>query len=61
MTRQNAIDFINAMNAAQPFVPPIFYGAIINSEVARLAVAVANGTAICEVKVLPPQGEGQPQ
>ena len=50
MNRQDAIDFIDAINAAQPYVPPILFGPIINSVVGRLAVAVANNAVICDVK-----------
>lgn len=49
MTRQQAIDFIAAVNSAQPFVPPIVFGGIANSDVAKLAIMVANGSTVCEV------------
>lgn len=50
MTKQQALDFIAAINDAQPFVPPILFWPIINSQVARLALAVANGGVICDVR-----------
>ena len=49
MNKQHAIEFINAMNAIQPYVPPMLFNVILNSEVARLAIGVANDQATCAV------------
>ena len=51
MTKQQAIDFINAVNAVQPYVPPFLFNAVLNSEVSRLALVVANDAVICDVRL----------
>jgi len=64
MNRQQAIEFINAMNLIQAYVPPILYSGVINSEVSRLVIAIANSQATCQVQpqdavvAPPPKGNG---
>lgn len=62
MTKQQAIDFINAVNAVQPYVPPFLFNAVLNSEVSRLALVVANDAVICDVRAAkPPAQEPAPR
>jgi hypothetical protein len=59
VTKQQAIDFINAVNAVQPYVPPFLFNAVLNSEVSRLALVVANDAVICDVRAAhPPAPKG---
>ena len=60
MTKQQAIDFINAVNAVQPYVPPFLFNAVLNSEVSRLALVVANDAVICDVRPYPTVQPGPP-
>jgi hypothetical protein len=50
MNREQAIVFVQTINAIQLFVPPFMYSAINTTVVAQIALAVANGSVICEVK-----------
>lgn len=50
MNQQQALAFVQAINTIQPYVPPLIFSAVINSDVARTLAAVANNQATCEVK-----------
>lgn len=50
MTREQALAFLGAFNAMQPYVPPINFMGAAQSDVMRIILAVANGQATCEVK-----------
>ena len=50
MNRQQAAEFIHALNMLQPHVAPLLFGGVAATEVVRLAVAVANGQVACEVR-----------
>jgi len=54
MTQQQALAFVQAINSMQPYVPPMIFSSVINSDVARMLAAIANNQAICEVKSLQP-------
>jgi hypothetical protein len=54
MNPQQAAAFVQAINAMQPYVPPMIFSGVVHSDVARLLAAVANGQAICEVKSVQP-------
>ena len=61
MNRQQAVEFVNAINAIQPYVPPILFGPIINSEFGKLAVSLINGAVTCEVKSTTPDQPPTPK
>ena len=50
MNQQQALAFVQAINATQPYVPPLLFSAVINSDVAHALAAIANNQATCEVK-----------
>ncbi|HVA17269.1 MAG TPA: hypothetical protein VMV59_06105 [Candidatus Dormibacteraeota bacterium] len=58
MNRQQAIEFIQALNMLQPHVAPILFSHIASGDVVRLAGAVANGQAVCDVKSVVPKVDG---
>ncbi len=55
MNKEQAVAFINAMNMAQPYVPPMVFNMLLNSDVARITLAIANDTATCDVRPMPSQ------
>lgn len=59
MNRQQAAEFIHALNMLQPHVAPLLFGTVVTTEVARLAAAVANGQAVCEVRPIAPNNGKQ--
>jgi hypothetical protein len=50
VNKHQTTDFIQALNALQPYVPPLLFAGVTNSEVTRALVAIANGQAICDVR-----------
>jgi hypothetical protein len=52
MNQQQALAFIQAVNTMQPYVPPLIFSAVINSDVARALATIANNQAVCEVKTV---------
>ncbi len=50
MTKEQAIAFINTINLCQAFVPPMYFAALAQGEVARAIAAIANGQMVCELK-----------
>jgi hypothetical protein len=54
MNQQQALAFVQAINAAQPYVPPMIFSAIVNSDVARILTSIANNQATCDVKPVQP-------
>jgi hypothetical protein len=50
MNRQQAAEFIHALNMVQPHVAPLVFGNLATTDVVRMAAAVANGQAVCDVK-----------
>jgi hypothetical protein len=55
-------DFIQALNALQPYVPPLLFAGIAHSEVTRTLVAIANNQLICDLKpIATVAGNTEPQ
>ncbi|HUZ33443.1 MAG TPA: hypothetical protein VMV19_15260 [Xanthobacteraceae bacterium] len=50
MNRQQAIEFIQALNMLQPHVAPLLFGGVVNTDVVRVVSLVANSQAVCDVK-----------
>ena len=61
MNRQQASEFIHALNMLQPHVAPLFFDKITGTEAVRTIVAVANGQAVCDVKSASEYVESVPQ
>lgn len=49
MTQEQAVAFINSINAIQKYVPPIDFNPILSSPVVNALIAIANGQVICEL------------
>jgi hypothetical protein len=43
MNRDQVAAFIAAINAAQPYVPPLIFAAIVNNPTSNCLAAIANG------------------
>ena len=50
MNKQHIAALISAINAAQPYVPPIIFAGIAGNPALNALVAVANGLLACEVR-----------
>ena len=61
MTKDQAFALVQSINAMQPYVPPVVFSSVINSDAARLLAMIAGGQAVCEIKPLAePPKEAQP-
>lgn len=60
MNQQQAIEFIQSLNAIQDDIAPKMFNRIANSQVGRMVLAVAQGQAVCEIKAAPPPPQTAP-
>jgi len=52
MNRQQAAEFIHALNMLQPHVAPLLFDHLAKTDVVRLVASVANSQAICDVRAV---------
>lgn len=57
MTMEQAAAFIRAFNATHPYVPPILFAPLADSDVLKLVLAVANGNIT--LNIAPPVAPAQ--
>jgi hypothetical protein len=50
MNKDQAIAFINALNALELYVAPILFRSVAQSDVCRIVMSVANGLVVCECR-----------
>lgn len=54
MMKEQAAAFICAFNAMHPYVPPILFSPVAESEAMRIILAIANGMASADIKPVAP-------
>ena len=42
MNKQQAIKFINAVNAAQQFIPPVLFNSIVGTDAVKMMLGIGN-------------------
>lgn len=52
-SKEQAVAFIQTINAIQPYVPPIMFNAVLNSHFVQMALAVANENVVIRVEPKP--------
>lgn len=57
MNREQAIAFLNALNAAGPYVPPIVFQTIAQNIVLQMIARVADGQSTCLMTDVPKVAE----
>ena len=57
MNREQAVAFLNALNAAGPYVPPIVFQAIAQNVVLQMIARVADGQSTCVITEAPKVAE----
>jgi hypothetical protein len=57
MNRQQAAEFIHALNMLQPHLAPLLFASIAATEAVRVIAAIANANVICELKPAAGQNE----
>jgi hypothetical protein len=50
MNKDQAVKFLNAVNRAQSYLPPIIWDPIAESDVVRMVLNIANNAATCEFR-----------
>ena len=50
MNRQQAVEFIQALNMLQPHVAPLMFGHLAGTEIVRHIVGIANGQLVCRLE-----------
>jgi hypothetical protein len=62
MNRQQAAEFVHALNMIQPHVSPLLFGNLAGSDAVRVIVAIANNQVSCDLKPIAtgiaPAGKG---
>jgi len=60
MTREQAAAFVQALNLAQPYVPPVIFAAIVSNPLTRTLEAVARGLVELEPRTTSKLPENDP-
>jgi hypothetical protein len=50
VNRQQAAEFVHALNMIQPHVSPLLFGNLAGCDAVRVITAIANNQATCDVK-----------
>jgi hypothetical protein len=50
MNRQQAAEFVHALNMIQPHVSPLLFGNLAGTDAIRVIAAIANNQVSCDIK-----------
>ena len=50
MNRNQAAEFIHALNLLQPHVAPLLFASVAATDAVRIIAAIASGQTVCDLK-----------